>query len=120
MASGQATNRTNIELPQEVTNEILQKTQEESVIMRLARQIQLPGRGLQIPVIAGDPEPEWVSETGSKPVSNPTLSKKVMQAHKLAVIAPFSNEFRLQYLFQHNLVQLVDLYLFCKKVYLYI
>lgn len=94
MASGQATNRTNIELPQEVANEILQKTQEQSVIMQLARQIALPGRGLQIPVIAGDPEPEWVSETGNKPVSNPTLSKKVMQAHKLAVIVPFSNEFR--------------------------
>ena len=94
MASGIPTNRTNIELPNEVSQEILQKTQDESMVMRLARQIALPGRGLQIPMITGDPEPAWISETEAKPVSNPTLSKKVMQAHKLAVIVPFSNEFR--------------------------
>lgn len=94
MASGIPTNRTNIELPNDVSSEILQKTVGESVVMQLARQIVLPGRGTQIPVITGDPTASWVSETGSKPVSNPTISKKIMQAHKLAVIVPFSNEFR--------------------------
>lgn len=94
MASGIATNRTNIELPTEVSAEILQKTQEQSAVMTLARQIALPGWGLTIPVITSDPEAEWVSETGVKPVKNPGLSKKVMQAYKLAVIVPFSNEFR--------------------------
>ena len=93
-ASGTPINRTNIELPEEVSSEILQKTQEGSVIMQLARQIPLPGRGVQIPVIASDPTASWVTETGSKPVSTPTLSKKIMQAHKLAVIVPFSDEFR--------------------------
>lgn len=94
MASGVPTNRTNIDLPNEVSREIIQKTQEASMVMRLARQIDLPGRGIQIPVITGDPVAEWVTETGVKPVSNPSLSKKIMQAHKLAVIVPFSNEFR--------------------------
>lgn len=94
MASGIPTNRTNIELPNEISSEILQKTQESSVVMQLARQIALPGRGVQIPVISGDPTPTWVTETGAKPVSNPSLSKKIMQAHKLAVIMPFSDEFR--------------------------
>ena len=94
MASGIPTNRTNIELPVEVSSEILQKTQQGSVVMQLARQIALPGRGAQIPVITGDPTADWVTETGSKPVSNPSLSKKIMQGHKLAVIVPFSNEFR--------------------------
>ena len=94
MASGVPTNRTNIELPNEISSEILQKTVGESIVMRLARQIALPGRGTQIPVITGDPTATWVSETGSKAVANPTLSKKIMQAHKLAVIVPFSNEFR--------------------------
>lgn len=94
MASGIPTNRTNIELPNDVSEAILQKTQEGSVVMQLAQQIALPGRGTQIPVIAGDPAASWVAETGAKPVSNPSLSKKVMQAHKLAVIVPFSNEFR--------------------------
>ena len=94
VGSGVPTNRTNIQLPNEVSTEILQKTQEGSMVMQLARQIALPGRGAQIPVITGDPTASWVSETGTKPVSNPTLDKKIMQAHKLAVIVPFSDEFR--------------------------
>ena len=94
MATGTATNRTHIDLPTEVSSEILQKAQEESAVMQLARQITLPGLGLTIPVITGDPEAEWVTETGVKPVKNPSLEKKVMQAYKLAVIVPFSNEFR--------------------------
>ena len=92
--TGTPINRSNIQLPNEVSAEILQKTQEASVIMRFARQIPLPGNGVQIPVIASDPEAAWVTETGAKPVSTPTLDKKIMQAHKLAVIVPFSNEFR--------------------------
>ena len=94
MATGTPTNRTNVEMPVDVSHEILQKTQEGSAIMRLARRIPLPGRGVQIPVITSDPVAEWVAETGVKPVSNPGLNKKIMQAHKLAVIVPFSDEFR--------------------------
>lgn len=93
-ASGVPTNRTNIELPAEVSAEIIQKTQEASAVMQLARQIVLPGRGVEIPVITSDPTAEWVAETGLKPVSNPGLEKKMMTAYKLAVIVPFSNEFR--------------------------
>lgn len=94
MPSGTATNRTNITLPVDVSNEILQKTQEESAIMRLARQIALPGRGTSINVITSDPQAAWIGETESKPVSNPGLTTKVMTAYKLAVIVPFSKEFR--------------------------
>jgi len=92
--SGTATNRTNITLPSDISSEILQHVQEESAIMRLARQINLPGRGLTIPMITADPEASWISETSAKPVSNPTLSTKLMTAYKLAVIVPFSKEFR--------------------------
>ena len=92
--SGISTNRSNISLPTDIAQEVMQKTQEASAIMRLARRINLPGRGLTIPVITGDPEAAWVAETGAKPVSNPSLSQKVMQAYKLAVIVPFSDEFR--------------------------
>lgn len=91
--SGINTNRTNITLPTEISTEILQKTQEQSAIMQLARRINIPGRGLTIPMITGDPEAAWVDETAAKPVSNPSLSTKVMQAYKLAVIVPFSDEF---------------------------
>lgn len=92
--SGVPTNRTNITLPADVSQEIMQKTQGSSAIMRLAQQIALPGRGVQIPVITSDPAAAWVGETEAKPVSNPGLSSKLMQAYKLAVIMPFSNEFR--------------------------
>ena len=92
--SGTPTNRTSIDLPVDVSNVILQKTQEGSAVMKLARQIALPGRGAAINVITSDPTAAWVGETASKPVSNPGLETKVMRAYKLAVIVPFSNEFR--------------------------
>jgi len=91
---GQATNRTSIDLPVDVSREILQKVQEGSAVMKLARRIELPGRGTAINVITSDPEAAWVGETAMKPVSNPGLATKVMRAYKLAVIVPFSNEFR--------------------------
>ena len=94
MPSGTATNRTNIELPVAVSDEILQHTQEESAIMRLARRIVLPGRGTSINVITSDPSASWIGETEAKPVSNPGLQTKVMTPYKLAVIVPFSKEFR--------------------------
>ena len=94
MATGTATNRTNIDLPVDVSQEIMQKVQEGSAIMRLARQIALPGRGTSINVLTSDPSASWVGETSAKPVSNPGLATKVMRAYKLAVIVPFSNEFR--------------------------
>ena len=83
----------NMALPSAISAEILQKTQEESAIMRLARHIDLPGRGVTIPVITGDPTAAWVAETGVKPVSNGTPATKLMQAFKIAVIETFSNEF---------------------------
>lgn len=92
--AGTPTNRTNIALPTEVSQEILQKTQQASAVMTLGRQIPLPGPGVTIPVITGDPTAAWVDETNPKPVSNPSLGTKIMQAYKLAVIEPFSNEFR--------------------------
>ena len=92
--SGVQTNRSAITLPSEISSEILQKMQEGSAVMRLARQITLPGNGKTIPVITSDPQASWVSETAAKPVSNPGLSSKLMSAYKLAVIVPFSKEFR--------------------------
>ena len=80
-------------LPSDISSEIMQKTQQESAIMRLARRIELPGRGVTIPVITGDPTAAWVAETGVKPVSNGTPGTKLMQAFKIAVIETFSKEF---------------------------
>jgi HK97 family phage major capsid protein len=91
---GTPTNRTSVDLPVDVSKEIMQKTRESSAIMRLARQIPLPGRGAAINVITSDPEAAWVGETNAKPVSNPGLETKIMRAYKIAVTVPFSDEFR--------------------------
>ena len=92
--SGINTNRSAITLPAEISAEILKKATEESAVMRLARKIDLPGRGVTIPVITSLPEANWVVETGIKPVSNPGLTQKNMTPYTLAVIVPFSNQFR--------------------------
>lgn len=88
------TNRGSINLPTAVSSEILQSTIQTSAVMRLARRITLPGAGVTIPMITGDPAAGWVSETEEKPVNNPGLSTKIMRAYTLAVIVPFSNQFR--------------------------
>lgn len=88
-------NRTaSISLPGAVSSEIWQKTQEGSAVMRLARKIELPGLGVTIPVITGDPEAGWVGETEKKPVKRGTLATKQMTPYTLAVIVPFSNQFK--------------------------
>ena len=95
MATSIDINRTTtISLPGAVSSEILQKTQEASAVMSLARQITLPGLGVTIPVITGDPEAGWVGETEKKPVKRGTLATKQMTPYTLAVIVPFSNQFR--------------------------
>lgn len=92
--AGVNVNTTTISLPTEVASNIIAKVQEDSAVMALAQYMDLPGLGATIPVITGDPEAEWVSETGLKPVSRPGLATKVMQPYTLAVIVPFSNQFR--------------------------
>jgi HK97 family phage major capsid protein len=95
--SGIDTNRTSFvsgNIPPELSREIMQKIQEDSAVMQLARETTLSGRGETIPVILGDPEASWVSETGKKPVSNPSITTKLMTPYTLSVIVPFSNQFR--------------------------
>ena len=93
MPTGIPTNRTALTLPTDLSQEILRKTTESSAIMRLARRVNLPGRGLTIPVITADAEANWVAETNQKPVSNPGISSKLMTPYTIAVIVPFSKQF---------------------------
>lgn len=89
-------NRTSsgVVLPSEVSSEIWANMQEASAVQQLARQINLPGSGVTIPVITGDAEADWVAETDEKPVSRPTFDSKDITPYTLAVIVPFSNQFR--------------------------
>ena len=83
-----------VNLPPEVSQEIWANTIEESAVMRVARQIRLPGSGVSVPIITGEATADWVGETELKPVSRATLANKTITPYKLAVIEPFSNEFR--------------------------
>lgn len=94
MATIDMNRTTSISLPGAVSSEIWQKTQEGSAVMRMARRIELPGLGVTIPVITGDPEAGWVGETEKKPVKRGTLATKQMTPYTLAVIVPFSNQFK--------------------------
>lgn len=83
-----------VQLPKEISQEIWSGMQEESAVQRLATKIALPGPGKTIPILTGDPTADWVAETGEKPVSRPTFGSKDITPYKLAVIVPFSDEFR--------------------------
>lgn len=81
-------------LPPSVSQEIWKNAQYASVIQSNVPKIEVPAGGLDIPIITGDPEAEWVAETDEKPVSRPTFGQKNLKAYTLAVIVPFSNQFK--------------------------
>lgn len=94
MATDISRDTTGIVLPAEVSNEIWDKTIEESAVMTLATQRSLPGAGQEFQTIDGEPEAGWVNETGTKTVSIPTFGSATWKGYKMAVIIPFSNEFK--------------------------
>ena len=81
-------------LPKELSQTIWQESESLSVVQSLSPRMELPGGGVDIPIITGDPEAEWVSETEEKKVSRPTFGNKNLKGYTLAVIVPFSNQFR--------------------------
>lgn len=81
-------------LPYALSQDILGKAIEESFVMRKGRQVSVAGPGSTIPVITGEPTAGWVAETARKPVSTSTLIRKNLIPKTLAVIEPFSNQFR--------------------------
>lgn len=82
-----------INLPFEVSNEIWSKMQERSAIMQLATPMELPGAGVEVDMITGDPTAAWVGETDETPVSTGTATSKKMKGYTMSVIVPFSRQF---------------------------
>ena len=83
-----------LELPKTLSQTIWQESESLSVVQSLSPRMELPGGGVDIPIITGDPEAEWVSETEEKKVSRPSFANKNLKGYTLAVIVPFSNQFR--------------------------
>lgn len=89
-----ATTTSGVNLPASVSGEIWQSVLEASTVQRLVPQMDLPGNGVAVDIITGDPVAEFVGETNVKPVSNATVSSKLMYPHTIAVIETFSNKFK--------------------------
>ena len=85
---------TGLQLTPEQSREIWAAAVEQSAVMQLAQRVTLPGSGISIPIITGDPVADFVAETAEKPVSESTFGMKVMTPYKIAVIEIFSNEFK--------------------------
>jgi len=85
---------TNVILDPEVSNEIISKSQEQSAIMQLAKRMSIAPNGKKFQTITGDPAPEWVAETNKKPVDFFAFGTKTVIPYKMALIVPFSMEFR--------------------------
>lgn len=81
-------------LTPEQSAEIWSAAEYTSAAMQLAQRVDLPGSGVSVDIITGEPEADWVSETDEKPVSRPTFGSKLMTPYTAAVIVPFSNQFR--------------------------
>lgn len=83
-----------LDLTPETQADIWQKAAYQSAFMRLVPQIDLPGKGVRVPIIVGEPEADWVQEGATKPKSGVGFNKKDMVPYTIAVILPFSNQFR--------------------------
>ena len=83
-----------VTLSQEVSASILADTLENSAFQSLATKIDMPAQGVSWQTITGEPEAGWVNETDEKPVSRPSFGSDTVQPYKMAVIVPFSDEFR--------------------------
>ena len=85
---------TGITLTPEQSQEIWSKADYASAVLQLANRVNLPGSGLSVDIITGEPTANWVGETAIKPLSRPTFSSKLMTPYTAAVIVPFSNQFK--------------------------
>lgn len=81
-------------LPPEVSSQIWQDAQAASVVMQHASKIDLPGEGVDVPIITGDPVAEWIGETDAIPVGESSFGSKSIRPRKVALIELFSNEFK--------------------------
>ena len=84
---------TNVILDADLSSEIWANTIEESAFMRAARRINIPGSGVKVQTITGEPQASWVDETNLKPIGFHTFGNKTITPYKLAIIEPFSQEF---------------------------
>ena len=85
---------TGVQLPKELSADILANALEGSTVLAEFGRTIMPASGVTFQTVTGDPTAAWVAETDEKPVSRSTFGTKDVTPYKMAVIEPFSNEFR--------------------------
>lgn len=81
-------------IPEEISNEIIQKTMNESVVMKLCRKIKMNAPKVKVPVLADvTGKAAFVSELQSIPILQPKVVDVELQAKRLSFIIPCSGEF---------------------------
>jgi HK97 family phage major capsid protein len=85
---------TGVQLPKELSADIIAGALEGSTVLAQFGTTPMPGAGLSFQTVTGEPTAAWVNETDEKPVSRHTFGTKDVTPYKMAVIEPFSNEFK--------------------------
>lgn len=76
----------------EVAGPIFEGARKQSVIQRVARQVPMGFKGVDIPVVTGRPQAAWVDEAGQKAATKGGMELVSMSPKKLAAIAVVSEE----------------------------
>ena len=76
--------------PPELSTTILEKVAEESPIRSVAQSIQMGGPLLSLPRLVDEVTPERVTETGTRPESQPSFEQIDVKVHEMAVTVPVS------------------------------
>lgn len=82
-----------VNLPPEVSGEILGKARATNPFAQLAAPMQMSGVGKSFTAIVSEPKAQFVEETGRKPISNAAVETRTIFPYKVAVISPYSMEF---------------------------
>lgn len=68
------------------------EAEKTSIVQRLAQKIPMGASGVKIPHWNGDVTAEWIGETDMKPLTKGSLTKQVIEPHKIATIFAASAE----------------------------
>ncbi|WP_062225676.1 phage major capsid protein [Aureimonas frigidaquae] len=76
----------------EFSTRILQGISEQSPMRTIANIMSIGTTEVVIPKLASNVQPGWVTETGPRPVSEPTFDQQTIKVHEQAVIVPVSQQ----------------------------
>ena len=80
---------TDVQVPDQVINEVLQEAPSQSAILQRARTVRMSSKKTKQPVLASLPDAYWVDgDTGLKQTTKSDWDNIVMTAEELAVIVP--------------------------------